>query len=197
MGSGFNTLVKDDIKDYNGNYGQRLFDHKLGFIGSANFYQNNRGSQDLEPAYTQPGALQPRPSGLRADADALRRYRGRRLPPFSRALRSSSAGCAPNTKTPSCATGFRNIVSSGRLERLLRDRYHDSNQTAHSRPAACIRFPTPGCSPTAALIQRRSLDTPYRLEATFRQTGVTFAPNVTATFDRSQRTSRPIRRTRT
>ena len=52
LGTGFNTLVKDDIKDYNGTYGQRLFAGKLGFIASANFYQNNRGSQDLEAAYS-------------------------------------------------------------------------------------------------------------------------------------------------
>src|SRR5262249_10920275 len=52
LGSGFNTLVKDDIKHYNGTYGQRLFGGKLGFVASGNFYQNNRGSQDLEPAYT-------------------------------------------------------------------------------------------------------------------------------------------------
>src|SRR5262249_17821115 len=51
LGSGFNTLVKDDIKDYSGTYGQRFFDGKLGFIGSMNFYQNNRGSQDQEPTY--------------------------------------------------------------------------------------------------------------------------------------------------
>src|SRR6185369_14935414 len=41
LGSGFNTLVKDDIKDYKGTYGQRLFGGKLGFIGSGNFYQTN------------------------------------------------------------------------------------------------------------------------------------------------------------
>src|SRR5215831_92269 len=52
IASGFNTLVKDDIKDYSGAYGQRFFNDKLGIIASANFYQNNRGSQDLEPAYS-------------------------------------------------------------------------------------------------------------------------------------------------
>jgi len=51
LGSGFNTLVNDDIKDYNATCGQRLFGNKLGFIASGNFYQNDRGSQDLEPAF--------------------------------------------------------------------------------------------------------------------------------------------------
>src|SRR5215475_13909945 len=51
LGSGFNTLVKNDIKDYNATYGQRLLGNKLGFIASGNFYQNNRGSQDQEPTY--------------------------------------------------------------------------------------------------------------------------------------------------
>src|SRR6185295_15431546 len=51
IGSGFNTLVKDDIKDYNGTYGQRFFNQKLGVIASGNSYQNNRGSQDLEPPF--------------------------------------------------------------------------------------------------------------------------------------------------
>src|SRR5262249_60182111 len=40
LGSGFNTLVSQDIKDYNGTYGQRLFNNKLGFIASGNFYEN-------------------------------------------------------------------------------------------------------------------------------------------------------------
>src|SRR6185369_9485270 len=68
---------------------------------------------------------------------------------------------------------LRDIVSSGRLERLLRDRYHDSNQTAitvggsHTLPGAWLH--SWRGSDSKAL-----LDTPYRLESTFRETGVTF-----------------------
>ncbi len=74
---------------------------------------------------------------------------------------------------------LRDIVSSGRLERLLRNRYHDSGQTALSAGGTHTL-------PGSWLLQWRgsysgaTLDTPYRLESTFRQTGVTFAPNVTA-----------------
>src|SRR5215470_16283275 len=41
IGSGFNTLVNDDIKDYSGTYGQRFFGGKLGFIGSGSYYQTD------------------------------------------------------------------------------------------------------------------------------------------------------------
>src|SRR5262249_39487829 len=51
IGSGFNTLVKDDIKDYAATYGQRFFNQKLGAIVSGDYYQNNRGSQDIEPSF--------------------------------------------------------------------------------------------------------------------------------------------------
>src|SRR6185436_7148537 len=57
IGTGFNTLVSRDIKNYSGTYGQSFLGEKLGFIGSANYYENNRGSQDLEPAYATSMAL--------------------------------------------------------------------------------------------------------------------------------------------
>ena len=57
IGTGVNTLTKNDIKDYSGTYGQRFFRGRLGFIGSASYYQTDRGSQDLEPAYGSTLAL--------------------------------------------------------------------------------------------------------------------------------------------
>src|SRR5262249_50887895 len=75
---------------------------------------------------------------------------------------------------------LRDLIGNGRLERLLRDRYHDSNQTAIMIGGA---HPLPGSwllSWHAAYSNAR-LNTPYRLESTFRQTGVTFAPNTTTT----------------
>lgn len=83
LGSGFNTLVWDDIKDYNGNYGQRLLDQKLGFIASVQFLSEQSRLAGYGTGLHEPGAFQPRPSGLRTDADAVRRYRRRRLPPFT------------------------------------------------------------------------------------------------------------------
>jgi TonB-dependent receptor len=177
LASGFNTLVKDDIKDYNGTYGQRLFDNKLGFIASGNFYQNNRGSQDLEGAY----------SNLILTSLDLRDYvltRTRKggawdvdykLAPgsglFLRGLRTEYEDSELRHR-------LRDLISNGRVERLLRDRYHDSNQTAvsaggtHTLPGSWLLSWVGGYS-------RAVLDTPYRLESTFRQTGVTFAPNTT------------------
>ena len=117
LASGFNTLVKDDIKDYNGTYGQRLLDGKLGFIVSGNFYQNNRGSQDLEPAYTNLAL-----SSLDMRDYTLTRTRvggtwdvDYRLKPGSeiyvRGLRSRYEDSELRHR-------LRDIVSSGRLERL-------------------------------------------------------------------------------
>ena len=179
LGSGFNTLVKDDIKDYSATYGQRLFSGKLGFIGSGSFYQNNRGSQDLEPAYTNLAL-----SSLDFRDYVLTRTRAGgawdvdyRLNPGSEVF---LRGLRTEYEDSELRHRLRDIVSTGRLERLLRDRYHDSNQTAitaggsHTLPASWL-FSWRGSYSKALL------DTPYRLESTFRQTGVTFAPNVTAT----------------
>jgi TonB-dependent receptor len=179
LGSGFNTLVKDDIKDYSGTYGQRLLGGKLGFIASGNFYQNNRGSQDLEPAYTNLAlssldfrdyVLTRTRTGGAWDVD-YKLNPGSEL--FFRGLRTEYEDSELRHR-------LRDIVSSGRMERLLRDRYHDSNQTAvaiggsHTLPSSWL-LSWRGSYSNAVL------DTPYRLESTFRQTGVTFAPNVTAT----------------
>src|SRR5262249_53143308 len=128
LGTGFNTLVKDDIKDYNGTFGQRLLDQKLGFILSGNFYQNNRGSQDVEPAYTN---LSLASLDMRDYTLTRTRVGGAwdvdyKLSPgseiFVRGLRSRHEDSEFRHR-------FRDLLTNGRLERLLRDRYHNSNQT--------------------------------------------------------------------
>src|SRR5215813_8400677 len=180
LGSGFNTLVKNDIKDYSGTYGQRFFGEKLGFIGSMNFYQTDRGSQDLEPAYNSSLAL----TSLDLRDYVLTRTRmggawdiDYRIKPgseiFLRGLRSEYEDSELRHR-------LRDIISNNRMERLLRQRYHDSNQTAistggnHTMPGSWS-FSWRGSYSKAVL------DTPYRLESTFRQNGVTFAPNANAT----------------
>jgi hypothetical protein len=78
---------------------------------------------------------------------------------------------------------LRELMSANRLERLLRDRYHDSNQLA---VMAGGEFALPGSLSLSwrASYSNARLDTPYRLESTFRQTGVTFAPSTAgATID--------------
>ncbi|QOY90387.1 TonB-dependent receptor [Paludibaculum fermentans] len=179
IASGFNTLVGQDIKDYNGTYGQRLMHQKLGFIGSANFYQNNRGSQDLEPSYNN-SAL----AGLDLRDYTLTRTRvggtgdldfrpNANSTLFVRGLRTEYEDSEQRHR-------YRQIVSSGRLERLLRDRYHDSTQLAISGGGNHV-LPNGWFLSYRTAYSKANLDTPYRLEGTFRQTGVTFAPNVTAT----------------
>ena len=166
LGSGaLIRLVWDDIKDYNGNYGQRLFDHKLGFIGSGNFYQNNRGSQDLEPAYTNLAlssldlrdyVLTRTRSGVTGDVD----YR------LSPDLEIFIRGLHTEYEDSELRHRFRNIVSSGRLERLLRDRYHDSNQTAITA-GGVHPLPNSWLLSYRVSYSKARLDTPYRLEGSF------------------------------
>lgn len=180
LASGFNTLVKDDIKDSNGTYGQRLLDNKLGFILSGNFYQNNRGSQSIEPAYASNFAL----NSLDLRDYTLTRTRvggtwdvDYRLKPgsevFFRGLRSEYEDSEYRHR-------LRDLVSNGRLERLLRNRYHDSTQLAlatggtHTLPGSWLLQ-------WRGSFSKANLYTPYRLETTYRQTGVTFTPNVTPT----------------
>ena len=180
LGSGFNTLVKNDIKDFSGTYGQRFFDGKLGFIGSMNFYQTDRGSQDLEPAYSSTLAL----NSLDLRDYVLTRTRtggawdiDYRIKPgseiFFRGLRSEYEDSELRHR-------MRDIISNNRMERLLRQRYHDSNQTAVMTGGA---HTLPGSWSFAwrGSFSKAVLDTPYRLESTFRQNGVTFAPNVNST----------------
>src|SRR5215813_11101384 len=180
LGSGFNTLVKDDIKDYNATYGQRLLGNKLGFIASGNFYQNNRGSQDLEPAFNTNLTL----ASLDLRDYVLTRTRKGGVWDIDYKLAPGSELFLRGLRTEYEDSEFRHrlrdLTTNGRLERLLRDRYHDSNQTAittggtHTMPSSWLLA-------WRASYSKAVLDTPYRLESTFRQTGVTFAPNVTST----------------
>ena len=179
LGSGFNTLVKHDIKDYSGTFGQRFFSGKLGFIGSANFYQNNRGSQDVEPAYSNLAftsldlrdyVLTRTRTGGTWDVD-YRLSAGSSI--FLRGLRTEYEDSELRHR-------LRDLVSTTRLERLLRDRYHDSNQTALSTGGS-HSLPMSWLLTWRASYSKAVLDTPYRLEGTFRQTGVNFSPNVSAT----------------
>jgi TonB-dependent receptor len=181
LGSGFNTLVKDDIKDYNGTYGQRLFDQKLGFIVSGNFYQNNRGSQDQEPTWsaTSLTALDLRDyvltrtrSGGTWDVDY-------KLKPGSEVF---IRGLRTEYEDSELRHRFRDLANNGRLERLLRNRYHDSTQFAVST-GGTHTLPSSWLLNWRASFSRAILNTPYRLESTFRQTGVTFAPDTTTPLD--------------
>jgi TonB-dependent receptor len=179
LGSGFNTLVKRDIKDYNGTYGQRFLDGKLGLIGSANFYQNNRGSQDVEPAYQSTGLAS---LDLRDYVLTRTRIGGTwdldyRLGPGSELF---FRGIRTQYEDSELRHRFRNLLTNGRLERLLRDRYHDSNQAA-LMAGGTHTLPRSWLASWRASYSNARLTTPYRLESTFRQTGVTFSPNVTAT----------------
>lgn len=86
---------------------------------------------------------------------------------------------------------LRDLLSNGRMERLLRQRFHDSTQLAliaggtHTLPHSWLIS-------WRGSYSRATLDTPYRLESTFRQTGVQFAPNVTATtIDRNNIQANP------
>jgi TonB-dependent receptor len=179
IGSGFNTLVKDDIKDYTGTYGQRFFNGKLGAIGSGNYYQNNRGSQDIEPSFNPNLTL----NSLDLRDYVLTRTRKGGAWDVDYVLRPGSEiflrGLRTEYEDSELRHRLRDLTANGRIERLLRNRYHDSNQTAinlggnHTLPKSLL-FTWQGS------YSKATLDTPYRIESTFRQTGVTFSPNVTS-----------------
>jgi TonB-dependent receptor len=180
LGSGFNTLVSRDLKDYSGTYGQRFFNNKLGFIGSGNFYQNNRGSQDVEPAYTGTFAL----NSIDFRDYVLTRTRSGFTGDLDYRIRPGSEiyfrGLRTKYEDSELRYRLRDLIATSRLERALRDRYHDSNQLAlatggtHTVPGSWLVS-------WKASFTRALLRTPNRLETTFRQSNVTFAPNVTPT----------------
>ena len=181
IATGFNTLVKDDIKDYSGTYGQRFFGEKLGFIGSGNYYQTDRGSQDLEPAYASTLALTS--LDLRDYTLTRKRYGGTWDVDYK--FNSSSSiffrGLRSEYTDRELRHRMRDIISNSRMERLLRQRFHDSTQTA-AILGGLHTLPNSWSLSWRGSYSRALLDTPYRLESTFRQNGVTFVPNVSTTF---------------
>ncbi len=176
LGSGYNTLVKDDIKDFSGAYGQRLLDEKLGFIVSGNFYQTNRGSQDLEPVFT-PTSL----ASLDLRDYVLTRTRTGGTWDVDYKLSPGSdiymRGLRTEYEDSELRHRMRDLISNTRLERLLRNRYHDSNQLALTLGGTHV-LPGSWQASWRGSYSKAKLDTPYRIESTFRQTGATFAPNV-------------------
>ncbi|HET6977385.1 MAG TPA: TonB-dependent receptor [Pyrinomonadaceae bacterium] len=180
IATGFNTLVRDDIKDYSATYGQSFMDGRLGFIGSANYYENNRGSQDIEPAYT--GSLALNSLDLRDYTLTRKRYGG--TWDVNYRINSGSEiylrGLRSEYTDRELRHRFRDLLSNGRLERLLRQRFHDSTQFA-LMTGGTHNLPRSWSFAWRASYSRAMLTTPYRLESTFRQTGVTFQPNVTGT----------------
>jgi TonB-dependent receptor len=192
VATGFNALEKDDIKDYSGTFGQRFMGGRLGFIGSGNYYQTDRGSQDLEPAYA--GSLALNSLDLRDYKLTRKRYGG--TWDFDYKINSGSEvflrGLRSEYTDSELRYRLRDIITNSRMERLLRQRFHDSTQLAlilggsHTLPRSWLLSWRTSYS-------RAVLNTPYRLESTFRQNGVTFAPNVTTTsIDRDNVQANPV-----
>ncbi len=178
LGTGYNTLVGKDLKDYNGTYGDRLLHGALGFIVSGNYYQNNRGSQDLEPSWSANNGLAS--LDLR-DYTLTRTRKGATWDADYKLAPGSSLflrGLRTQYQDRELRHRLRDITTNGRLERLLRDRTHDSSQTAVTLGGNHV-LPHSWLVDWRTSYSRAVLDTPYRLESTFRQTGVTFSPNVT------------------
>jgi TonB-dependent receptor len=181
MGLGENSLPSKSIKDFNTSYGRRFLDGKLGMIASGSFYKTHRGSQDIEPAYLATLAL--------ADLD-LRDYlltRTRKGFTTDIDYRYGTAssffirGIGTEYEDTEVRRRYRMRVSNRRIERLLRDRTHDSTQLAYSAGGSTT-LPNSWLLTYDAALSKAKLDTPYRLEATFRQNNVNFNPNVSATF---------------
>src|SRR4030095_15904966 len=129
---GRNSLTDNSIKDFNASYGRRFLDGKLGLIGSGSYYRTNRGSQDIEPAYL--------PSLLLQDLDLrdylLTRTRKGATMDLDYQFNPRSSffirGIGTEYEDAEIRRRFRQRVANSRLERLLRDRYHDSTQLSIS-----------------------------------------------------------------
>src|SRR5262249_44951687 len=130
IATGWNALVMNDIKDYSGTYGQSFFKGKLGFIGSGSYYETNRGSQDLEPAYTSTLTLNS--LDLRDYTLTRKRYGGTwdANYAFSPGQEIYFRGLRSEYTDRELRHRLRDLVTNGRMERLLRQRFHDSTQLA-------------------------------------------------------------------
>lgn len=51
FGLGYNRLVNDRIDNFNGTFGRRFANKKLGFLFSGSYLNTRRGSESIEPAY--------------------------------------------------------------------------------------------------------------------------------------------------
>lgn len=181
LAGGENSLPNKSIKDFNTSYGRRFLDGKLGVIGSGSFYRTNRGSQDIEPAYLPTLGIQDLDlrdylltrtrKGLTADID----YR------YGAGSSFFIRGIGTEYEDLEVRRRYRQRVANRRIERLLRDRYHDSTQLSVSAGGTST-LPNSWLITYDAAVSKAKLDTPYRLEATFRANNINFNPNVTPTF---------------
>lgn len=53
FGFGYNRLVNDGLETFNGSFGRRFADKKLGFLFSGSYLNTKRGSESIEPAYDE------------------------------------------------------------------------------------------------------------------------------------------------
>ncbi len=53
FGLGYNRLVNDGIENFNGTFGRRFANKKLGFLFSGSYLNTRRGSESTEPAYDE------------------------------------------------------------------------------------------------------------------------------------------------
>ncbi len=53
FGLGYNRLVNNGLETFNGTFGRRFADKKLGFLFSGSYLNTERGSESVEPAYDE------------------------------------------------------------------------------------------------------------------------------------------------
>lgn len=53
FGLGYNRLVNNGLETFNGTFGRRFADKKLGFLFSGSYLNTRRGSESVEPAYDE------------------------------------------------------------------------------------------------------------------------------------------------
>jgi len=180
VGGGFNTSLDSyDQRNSSVTLGRRFGGGKVGFVLGASANATKRGNQDFEPVYT---------AGALTDLD-LRRYTVNRR----RNGLTTSVDVRPTATSQYTISGiynyfiddheerqrWRNRLANSRLERELRDRTHVeriwnlSFAGHHDLGSTSVEYHLQGA--------RSDQEDPGTIATTFRQSNVTFLPNVTPT----------------
>jgi TonB-dependent receptor len=181
VGGGYNSLIGSSSQpNANASAGGRLAGGKVGVMAGTSYLKSSRGSDDFEPAY---GATLALASNSLRDYTVTRERYG-----FNLAL-DGKAGDRTNVYLKALYSNFRDqeyrqqvkhTVSSSRIDRQLKDRLETQHVMSVSGRTSHL-FSNGSTLEFRASTAYGDEAEPNHQDTTFRQSKVTFNPNVTAT----------------
>jgi TonB-dependent receptor len=180
-GGGYNRLVgSSDQPNVTGAVGGRFAEGRMGLMVTGSALKSTRGSDDFEPAYTP---------GLALASNSLRDYHVTRKRYGFNAAFDTKLGDATTLFVRALGNSFsdqeyrqqvKQTVSSGRIDRQLKDRLETQHIVSLATRGQHL-FPGGATLDLHVSTAYGDEGEPNHQDTTFRQSKVSFAPNVTAT----------------